>query len=144
MMNGIELRLFREELHMTLKEFAGLFKINTSTLFRMEKGYLKVPESMSLVLFSYFRMITKAVENFKNTVESFETLEPPKIVLIAYNEKTYDGDFIHYKMHDCVLAKCKIIYPDLEIISFDPEKYNEWRKDRKDTQDLRAQWALAQ
>ena len=145
-MQDIEFKLKREELHLSQTELSELWGVSLRTLQRWERGDFKIPEERA-------QQITQMLDDVNNTVISFfeklKTVEKDNaIILLAYNQWNYDGDFEHYKIHYSCLAKCqdcaKKLGYNVRIDKFKPDEYADWLAGREDNQVMRSQWASLQ
>lgn len=149
LMNSIEFKLIREELHLSQTELAELWGVALRTLQRWEKGDFQIPQNKQEELIKYLNQINFCVRKFMLKLNELKATKNDTIVLLAYNKNDYDGDFDHYKLHNAVILKCKETaringYENIRICKFDPKAYFYWLKDRKDTQNARSQWASLQ
>lgn len=149
-MNNIEFKLLRESLHLTRQDLADIWGLSSPRVVqRWDKGDLQIPLNRQEELKELDDIVDKAVENFINTIifkiERFENINIIRV--IAYDAITYDGEFIHYKLHNAVLMRAfhqlkrKGIL--LEIVEFDKNDYRKWLGENTDTQAMRSAWAAS-
>lgn len=149
-MNNIEFKLLRESLHLTRQDLADIWGLSSPRVIqRWDKGDLSIPLNRQEELKKLDDLVDKTTENFINTIifktERFEHIDI--ICVVAYNAITYDGDFIHYKLHNAVLMRAfhqlkrKGIF--LKIVEFDKKDYLNWLGEKSDTQAMRSAWAAS-
>jgi len=147
-MNDIEFKLIREELHLSQTELAELWGVSLRTLQRWEKGDFNIPANREEQLHNMLLDVYNAVQHFLEILEKNAPDKKTNIVLLAYNQWTYDGDFPHYKIHYSAISKCKSaaveIGFNIRIVKFKPDEYAAWLQGRADTQALRSLWASEQ
>ena len=147
-MNNIEFKLLRESLHLTRQDLADIWGLSSPRVIqRWDKGDLPVPVNRQEELKSLDNLVEETVKNFIDTIilkkERFENIDI--VCVIAYNATNYDGDFLHYKLHNAVLMrsfhelKRKGIL--LKIVEFDRKDYLNWLGKKSDTQAMRSAWA---
>ena len=146
--NDIEFKLIREELHLSQTELAELWGVALRTLQRWEKGDFNIPKERQEELYKMILDVYKSVQNFLEVLNENTTDNKTTLVLLAYNQWTYDGDFPHYKIHYSSIAKCQSAAEKIgfkvRIVKFKPTEYTEWLAGRKDTQAMRSMWASLQ
>lgn len=144
-MNDIEFKLIREELHLSQTELAELWGVSLRTLQRWEKGDFKIPKEREEELYQMLLDVINAVQHFLEVLDEKAENRNNTIVLLAYNQWNYDGDFPHYKIHYSAIAKCKEaanqIGFNVRIVKFKPNEYADWLAGREDNQAMRASWA---
>lgn len=145
-MNKIQFKLIRESLHLSKTELAELFNINIRTVQSWETGREVIPLKRYNQINEIDVQIDYSAEQFERQLIELRKIHacPDVITLLAYSKNNYDGDFGHYKLHNCLMSRCmqrlKAIGLQYKIIEFDPEKYFSWLKG-EDSQLKRAEWA---
>ena len=149
-MNNIEFRLLREELHLSQTELADLWQKPIRTIQRWEKGEFLIPQEYQDRLEKYLSDVNRSVKQFLLTLENLADGTESKIVLLAYNCWTYNGDFPHYKIHNSCIIKCKEVAKTLgfnvRLVQFKPDEYETWLDTigKEDNQANRSVWASFQ
>jgi len=146
-MNGIELKIAYDGLHLTQQELAELWQINSSTIRRWERGLFAIPNKRAEQLAKYYAEIYNAFNGFCEFIEKQKLKKDDEVYLLAYNKDNYDGDFEHYKFHLKLLEECRYHLDGkvkVKIVEFDKPVYLKWLGNKKDTQTNRATWASLQ
>lgn len=148
-MNKTEFRLLRESLHLSQTELSEIFQVNIRTVQSWEQGRERIPEKRINQLLDFNSALDFSAENFERQVVDLRKNHdaPDEIVLLAYKQEDYSGDFPHHKLHNALLMRCwhraRAMNYKLRIVLFNRNDYLKWSKN-KDSQALRAQWASLQ
>ena len=146
-MNKIEFRILRESLHLSQTELSHLWNVNLRTIQSWEQGRQPIPHDRADKLIELDKMVDAQAEQFERALINArkEYGAPDEIVLIAYSQQSYDRGLKHFKLHNCLLARCiqrcKAIGINYKIVMFDRNAYTDWLDGQVDTSGKRSEWA---
>lgn len=146
-MNYIEFKLLRESLHLSRHDLAEIWEVSPRAIQRWDKGELAIPQNRKEQLLQLYLDVRESVLNFKILLKELEENhnKADEILLLAYDNWSYDGNFPSYKIHNSCLIRCKQVANDMgykvKIVPFEPREYANWLGDEEDNEQRRSEWA---
>lgn len=156
-MNAAEMKTLRESLGLPVQWLADQAGVKARTVQYWESGRNAIPDDVAGMLRGIdgqiWHIVGNTVTQIKEVAENEGSL-PERLDLIRYRTDEslwfYQPEFkpLPATCHGMLLARLTREVAQLDIhvriVYMQPEKYNVWLNGRKDSPDLRAQWASEQ
>jgi transcriptional regulator with XRE-family HTH domain len=124
---------------LTQTEAAALLQVDGRTVRRWLEGTRPTPK----VAIERLRAWAYALDQ---TAEGIIMRKGVPAVLLLYRRDRDVPSWTGLRTAGCHLALVRRVFerrPDIQLITFDPVAYRWWRRDRTDSEDMRAAWAAS-